>query len=115
MTMGKLLKHAVRWHCTFIAAAFVVTGALSSAWGGRIDPELLQSINSAAPTDEFMVVVKLADKVDFQSMKASLAKDVRTVRHARIVQALRDKAMVSQKGIKVELDKKEREGRVKKV
>ena len=109
------MKRAVKWHRAVIAAVVVLAGTISSAWGGRIDPKLLQSLSSAAPADEYAVIVKMTDKVELQSMKASLAKEERVTRHARVVQALRDKAQASQSGIKSVLDAKEREGKIKKV
>jgi subtilisin family serine protease len=89
--------------------------AISPAWGGRIDPELLQSLKYAGPADEYAVIVKLADKADLTPMKAKLAKEERVVRHARVVQALRDKARVSQRGIRGDLEARERDGKIKKV
>ena len=89
-----------------------VIGAVETAWGGQIDLDLLQKLNSAAPADEFAVVVKLADKVDLTSMKTSLAKEDRTVRHARVVQALRDRADASGKKIRGLMAIREREGKI---
>ena len=114
MKQGKLLKHATRWQCTFIAAVIVLS-TIPSAWGGRIDPELLQSLNSAAPSNEYAVIVKLADKVDFLPLKAVLAKEERKVRLSRVVQTLRDRAKVSQASIRVEIDAKQREGSIRKI
>lgn len=96
-----------------IAAAAIILGTLPSAWGDRIEPELLQSLNSSAPGNEYAVIVKLSDKVDVRLMKASLAREESPVRQARIVQALREKAMVSQSGIRVVLEAKQREGKVR--
>jgi serine protease AprX len=107
-----LLIDATCRHFAVIAAMVIVTGAVSTAWGGRIDPELLQKLNSAAPADEFAVVVKLVDKVDLTSMKTSLAKEERIVRHARVVQALRDKADASGKNIRGLMAIREREGKI---
>jgi subtilisin family serine protease len=111
---GKLLRHAVRWHCTLIAAATVLS-TIQAAWGGRIDPGLQQSLNSAAPTDEYAVIVKLADKVDFQQLKVSLAKEERKVRLTRVLQTLRDSARASRVSIKSDIDAKQQEGKVRKV
>jgi subtilisin family serine protease len=114
MKQCKLLKHATRWQCTFIAAVIVLS-TIPSAWGGRIDPGLLKTLDSAASTDEHAVIVKLVDKVDFRSLKASLAKEERKMRVSRVVQALRDKATTSRVSIKNDLDAKEREGKIRKV
>ncbi len=108
-------KGARRWYCAFITVAVVGMAGAAPSWGGRIESALLQSLNSGAPADEYAVIVKLADKVDLQPMKASLESEERIVRHAKVVQALRDKARVSQSAIQGDLDAKERDGKVKKV
>ncbi|HEY6872684.1 MAG TPA: S8 family serine peptidase [Geobacteraceae bacterium] len=102
----------MRWHSSFVAAAVVAAGAIPSAWGGRIDPGLLQSLNSAPPAKEYAVIVKLTDKVDLPSMNASLAKEERMVRHVRVMQALRDKATASGKDVRRLLAVREQEGKI---
>jgi subtilisin family serine protease len=88
-----------------------MSGSLSSAWGGVIDPELL----SAAPTDEFSVIVKLADKADLKPLGAALAKEGRAARLAGVVSALRNKAQISQSGLKDDLENRRRQGKVRQV
>ena len=102
-------------HFAMIAALVTVTGAASAAWGGRIDPELLQSLNSADPADELSVVVKLREQVNFQELRSSLGTERKMIRHARVAQALRDKTITSQRGLRENLAAKEREGKVRKV
>lgn len=111
MVRGTLLKYAAE--C--IAAAVIVLGSLPLAWGGRIDPNLLRSLNSAAPEAEHAVIVKLTDRVDIEPMKASLATEERNARHARLVRALRDKAKTSQNDITTNLRTRELQGEVRKI
>jgi serine protease AprX len=116
MRWSRLLKHAANRHCAFIAALIIIVGTASFAWGGKIDPELLLTLTSAGPADEFAVIVKLADKADIQLLQASSTQaEERLARHARVVRALRDKADVSQSAIKLYLATKERQGKIKKV
>jgi serine protease AprX len=110
-----LLIDATCRHFAVIAAMVIVTGAVSTAWGGRIDPELLQSLTSADPADEFAVVVKLPEVADYRELRTSLGKAGKRIRQARVVQTLRGKAITSQSGIRETLSAREREGKVRKV
>ena len=112
MGWSKVFKRGVGWHCIVVLAAVAATGAVSPAWGGRIDPALVRMLNSAAPTDEYAVIVKMADTMDFHPLKASLEKEERMVRQARVVQALRDKANASGKDIRGLMAIREREGKI---
>jgi subtilisin family serine protease len=113
MRWSRLLKHAAKRRCAVIAALIIIVGTASFAWCGRIDPELLLTLTSAGPADEFAVIVKLADTADLQQLQASFSKEEkRTVRHARVVRTLRDKATASGKDIKRLMAIREREGKI---
>ena len=61
MTRDKFLRQNV---ATFVAAVIMLS-ATSYAWGGRIDPGLKRLLDSAPPSEQHAVIVKLADKVDY--------------------------------------------------
>jgi len=99
-----------------MAAIAVTVGVASSAWGGRIDSGLLGSLATAGPGDEFAVIVKMADRADLATLKASFARqEDKTVRHSRVVRILRGKADASQMAIKEDLAAMEQQGRTTKV
>ena len=109
-------KYAASWHYALTAVLIIIAGAVSSAWGGRIDPELARSLTSASPADEFAVIVKLVAKADLPQLQASFTHaEEKATRHARVVRTLRGKADDSQSAIKGYLLAQERQGKIKKV
>ena len=115
MMPGSLLMRATCRHRAAIAVMVAVLGVGSTAWGGRIDPGLLQKLDAAPPTTEFAVVVKLPEATDYRALRRSLGEAGKGIRHARVVVALRDRAASSQSGIRETLAAREREGNARKV
>jgi serine protease AprX len=69
-----------------------------------------------APSEqEFAVIVKLKDTVDYSAMHASVAQEERKVRLTRVIQTLRDKAERSQRDIRALLATRETERKAKNV
>jgi subtilisin family serine protease len=113
MTRSRSLNRTVRWHCITVVAA-VVLGAALSARGGQVDPGLVRSLKTA-PSDEYAVIVRMADRLDVGRLRTMLDKEGKKTRLSRVVQALRDKAAASRSSIGSTLDAEEGEGRIRKV
>lgn len=112
MVSGSLIKRVVRRQVMAIAVAALLFGTCGHARGGTIAPRFLATLGSAEPDDTFPVIVKLSGGTDFQALDSSLAHEMRSTRTRSVVQALRARAEVSQKGIRGELDRLRQMGRV---
>ncbi len=79
------------------------------AWGGAISPVLSERVMNASSEQEFAVIVKLKDKIDYAALHASVAREKRKVRLTRVIQTLRDRAERSQRDIRALLAAREQE------
>jgi subtilisin family serine protease len=114
MKLVRLLMFTTCRNSALIFAALAVVN-VPVAWGGRIDPALMQSLNAAPSSDHFSVIVRMADKVDISHLKGLLGKEEKKRRQSIVVKTLRDKAQASRSSIRNKLDAKEREGRIWKI